>query len=416
MKRVLWVTTLGFCLHLQAGCSMPSSVRSLVSGPERKDDPLASLTGDVSPSYKSAKKELKTADKTVLKFARWREELGDHAEAKDQYLTILSDNPDCVEARLGVARVEFATGRVTEAVNILKATTRKYPDRADAWMELGRIQSDRQEWGQAVQSLSRAVDIDSDNQSARYQLGIALARSERFEEARSHLTFAVGESAAMYNIGFVLYQSDRRDEAAHWFHRALNSHPDQRTRALSSQMLAQLSNGPSEKPGQPREPSRVDVALTSYQAYRDTPGQPRQDIESVAPPAYAAGPSPAGPSPAGPSPAAGPPPAGQRPPTGVAFTNDAAYASANNQPGVAARGGAAIQFQPQPRAAQNYPPARTHNAPTPGMAAVSYQNYGQAPTTQQPVPQWTGPGNSQPAYTPSTRQAVEPQPWRGPMQ
>lgn len=276
MSRVYWLTIVTLSVLMQVGCSSaPSKLKAFVFRKPDTDDPLASVTrDDMTASHKSAKKELKKPESMLLEFARWREELGDHAAAKQQYISILADNPDCVEARLGIARVEFATGRVSEAVDILAATTRKFPKHAATWAELGKIQSDRKEWGQAVQSLTKAYELDSSNQAIRYELGVALARSDRLEDARSHLEFAVGESAALYNIGYVLHEGGRSEEAGHWFRRALNSHPDQRTQRAATQMLAELTNGGS-LPTQERQPGRIDVALTSFEAYRETPGRPQ---------------------------------------------------------------------------------------------------------------------------------------------
>lgn len=275
MSRVVWLTPVIAMLMLQCGCSsLPQQFQSLVSRKPDADDPLDSIAdAEVTKSYKSAKRELDHSETTLLKFARWREDMGDHAEARTQYRNILADNKDCVDARLGIARVEFATGRVAEAVDILNATARKFPKRAETWAELGRIQSERQEWTAAVQSLTKAYELDPSSQNVRYELGVALARSDRFEEARPHLAFAVGESAALYNIGYVLYESNRREESGHWFRRALNSHPDERTQHAATQMLADLT-GDRPLPAYDRQPGQVDVAQTSFEAYRDVPGQP----------------------------------------------------------------------------------------------------------------------------------------------
>lgn len=135
--------------------------------------------------------------------------------------------------------------------------------------------------GAAVQSLTKAADLDHKNQSIRYQLGIALARSERFQEAKPHLAFAVGESAALYNIGYVLHESGRGDEAALWMRRALNAHPDQRTRSAATQLLAQLG---SDTPAtEQRQRNQVNVALTSFEAYREVPGQDPEPLASIQP-------------------------------------------------------------------------------------------------------------------------------------
>lgn len=280
MKRELGAAGLALLLFVQTGCST-SEMLPFASAKKDADDPLANLTAEATDSYKSARKSLGQGEETLLKFARWREEMGDHAEAKAQYTNILADNDDCVDARLGIARVEYATGRVAEAVAILEATTRKYPEHAQTWAELGTIQSDREEWSQAVESLTKATELDNKNQSFRYQLGLALARSDRFQEAKPHLAFAVGESAALYNIGYVLHEAGRDEEAGLWMQRALNAHPDQRTRTAATQLLASLGNG--QPTNRVRQPNEINVALTSFEAYREVPAQTAGQTAQIQP-------------------------------------------------------------------------------------------------------------------------------------
>ncbi|MEO2015990.1 MAG: tetratricopeptide repeat protein [Fuerstiella sp.] len=268
------------------GCTtarkLPGQMKALVTrSPVDELDPLMNESGALSEEYRTAKKQLTRADDTMLKFARWREDLGDYQEAKEHYREILTDNPDSLEARLGIARIEFATGRVAEAQAILAATGRKHPDSPEVWMEIGRIHSHQEEWDQAVQSLEKAVAIAPSSDPAlfkatRYELGLALARNDQTEEARPHLTAAVGAAAGLFNIGFVLHEQGRNQDASTWFQRALDSHPDERTRFQSTQMLTRLGGANGGENTQmaewPRQESSVDVSLTSYQSYHETPG------------------------------------------------------------------------------------------------------------------------------------------------
>ena len=282
MTRPIWISTIAMSCLLSTGCatvqSVPGKMKALVfHSKDDVNDPLANINDGVADSFNSAQKELKTADKTMLTFARWREDMGDYPAAKEKYRNILADNPHNVDARLGIARVEYATGRVSEAIDILNATGRKYPKRAEVWSELGRIQVEREEWGSAIESLAKAVEMKPDDQAVRYQLGVALAKHDRLDEAQPHLAAAVGESAAMYNIGFVLHEKNRAKESADWFRKALASHPDQRTKALAGQMLANIdrgitTSGSSFAFASERPQSTVDVELTSYESYRETPG------------------------------------------------------------------------------------------------------------------------------------------------
>lgn len=270
------------CASMQA---IPSKMKSLVSRTSDVNDPLADDLLKVSPGFKTAKKELKAADSTLLSFAKWSEDRGDHEEAQRRYRDLLADDPDNVDARLGIARVEFKSGRKLEAEKILQSTVRKFPANTEAWIETGRLYSQMEQWGKAVQSFEKAIDLDYHNRTAQYEMGIALAHNERLSEAVDHLTIAGGQSAALYNVGFILHQSGRNEEAAEWFKRSMASQPDEQTRRNAGQMLATLGKetplpsirAATQLASSSRPKSVVDVEQTSYQSYRETPGLPDDD-------------------------------------------------------------------------------------------------------------------------------------------
>lgn len=282
-KAKLAASTL--CLAF-AGCAsmqaIPSKMKSLVSRTPDVNDPLGDDTVKVSSAFKTAKKELKAADKTLLSLAKWSEERNDLEEAQRRYRDLVADNPDNIDARIGVARVEFKSGRKQEAENILKATVKKFPDSTEAWIETGNLYSQMEQWDKAASSYAKAVKIDGEDRTAQYQLGIALAHSDQLDEAVTHLTKAGGESAALYNIGYILHQAGRDSEAVSWFRRSMASQPDEQTRRSAGQMLVSLGveGGSSEPLIRPstqlvsasREKSVVNVEQTSFQSYRETPG------------------------------------------------------------------------------------------------------------------------------------------------
>jgi predicted Zn-dependent protease len=151
-------------LSLTVGCStlqsMPARMKSMVSRAPDSNDPLANVKANVSDDFKMAKRELKSADETLLKYAQMREDMGNHDVALDRYRELLADNPNNVGARLGIARIEYKNGRVHEAEEILKAAARRHPENQQVWIDMGQIQSERKEYGAAIQSLQKAVSID----------------------------------------------------------------------------------------------------------------------------------------------------------------------------------------------------------------------------------------------------------------
>ncbi len=226
-----------------AGCSSARPLKGwnrwlAASDKTEVADPLAGQKADLSDEFKTARKSLEEPDKAQLAFARWKEDMGQYPEALQRYQEILTADPDNLSARLGIARIEFAAGRSAEAQKILQAAAVRSPNSPEVWIELGRIHAKQESWNEAIASFQKASDINATDQVARYELGIAYARAGHMTEAVNHLNFAVGEAAAMYNVGFVLHEQNRPGEAATWFNRALAAHPDERTKSQAERMLA----------------------------------------------------------------------------------------------------------------------------------------------------------------------------------
>lgn len=281
MKRMLQHQIVATCfLSFSVGCatvqSLPGKLNFMASKEQDANDPLANVSADVSSDFKAAKKELKSADDTLIKYAQMREDMGNYDVALERYRELLADNSDNVGARLGIARIEYKNGRVHEAEQILKAAARRHPDNLQVWIDMGKIQSDRKEYGSAIQSLQKAVDLDSSSQVARFELGLAMARGDRLEEAKSHLGFAVGKSAALFNIGYVLNEAGRSQEAVHFFEQTLDSFPNEQTRNSATQMIATLGRGGSfpsdtQLASAKKIPSRVLLEESTFQQWKETP-------------------------------------------------------------------------------------------------------------------------------------------------
>ena len=242
LNLVLVITGLSFC----SGCAMngmklPLRDR-LASLDFRKRDSRAASDSGLSPEFREAQKVFKKdPEGTLLAWARWQEDVGEYGEARKKYRELLVAYPDNIEAQLGLARIELSCGRIQQAEDILTEVAKQRPTNAPVRLELGRLYTQQEDWQKAIAAFEDASAIDRDNQVCRYELGVAFARSHRYDQALSHLTYAVGESAANYNIGYVLHEQGNDAEAAEWFQNALQTHPDARTAEKTHAMMAQLS-------------------------------------------------------------------------------------------------------------------------------------------------------------------------------
>ena len=214
------------------------SGESAVASSKRRDK--ASRNAELSPEFREAQKTFKNTEKTLLAWARYQEDLGEYAEARKMYRELQIAYPRNLEAHLGMARIEILTGRSEQAEQILTELKKQYPDNSSVMVELGRMYSKQEDWGKAIGEFEDACDVEPDDQNCRYELGVALAHAGKFDQALSHLKFAVGAPAANYNIGYILHEQGKDADAFEWIQNALQMHPDQRTAEKSKAMLAKM--------------------------------------------------------------------------------------------------------------------------------------------------------------------------------
>lgn len=212
----------------------------------KKTDSTSAIPGgskaDLTPEFLAAQKMFKKdPERTLLAWARWQEDVGEYGEARQKYRELLIAYPDNIDAQLGLARIELACGRIQQSEDILLEVARNRPANAQVRLELGRLYTQQEQWPKAIAAFEDASAIDTENQVCRYELGVVFARVHRYDQALSHLTYAVGEAAANYNIGYVLQEQGNNTEAVEWFQNALQSHPDPRTSEMTNAILAKIS-------------------------------------------------------------------------------------------------------------------------------------------------------------------------------
>lgn len=275
LNFILFMAGLGFCSGCaSSGLKMP--MRDTFANLNfRKSHSTSASDTELSPEFREAQKVFKVdPEGSLVKWARWQEDVGEYGEARKKYREILVAYPENIDAQLGLARIELSCGRVKQAEEILLEVAAKRPTNAPVRLELGRLYTHQEDWNKAIAAFEDASAIDRDNQVCRYELGVAFARCHRFDQALSHLTYAVGESAANYNIGYILHEQGNDADAAEWFENALQTHPDQKTAEKTRAMLAQLDPNNSRDRNSPptypaANPSRQDVATRTKQATID---------------------------------------------------------------------------------------------------------------------------------------------------
>ena len=120
--------------------------------------------------------------------------------------------------------------RFAEAVQILAAIARDYPDDDESWYQMGWAFNQQQQSAEAEGVLREHLRRSPQSPKGHAQLAVALLAQRRFEEAASVLGAALKLKPTWrelhFNLGYACVQLDRRDEAILHFRAALACDPN----------------------------------------------------------------------------------------------------------------------------------------------------------------------------------------------
>ncbi|MEP7116952.1 MAG: tetratricopeptide repeat protein [Acidobacteriota bacterium] len=164
----------------------------------------------------------------LLKHAGLATRAGDDAFREYLVRRALRYNPTDLNVLMEMAAMLQATGRLTEALEVLKQHEALAPGEHHTLVEEGRTLTDLGRFAEAEAVLRRAVVVR--DAAAEYNLGTVLDHEQRWDEARQHYERALVidpfHTRAMNNLGVGL---DRRGEgraALAMFERALAIEPN----------------------------------------------------------------------------------------------------------------------------------------------------------------------------------------------
>jgi len=118
-------------------------------------------------------------------------ENSDPAKAEAEYQKLLEQTPDNIDARLGLARLRLAAGKLDDIESMLEPI----PPGGEQGAEADRIRAERDLQKLALTARDQAalqarIAANSEDAVAHYELGCALAVQRQFEPALKHLVSA----------------------------------------------------------------------------------------------------------------------------------------------------------------------------------------------------------------------------------
>jgi tetratricopeptide (TPR) repeat protein len=136
----------------------------------------------------------------------------DYAAARKAYQRVVDLVPDNALGLVNLGVVEFSSGNLDKAEELLKKAVAMRLENPAAWLTLGIIYMDKEQFDAALAALSQAVLQDPRNPRARNYLGVVVGRKGWIDGAQSELRHAVeldpNYSDAHYNLA-VFYLEEK---------------------------------------------------------------------------------------------------------------------------------------------------------------------------------------------------------------
>ncbi len=249
------------------------------SGDSRMDSLIGNLDGDIS-------------------VARLAERRGNLVRAKEIYHEILRHDPHNGPAHHRLAVISATEGSLKASLEHFQLAQQYMPQpSAELLGDLGYVQYLLGNADAAEVALKRSLELQPTNQRTLNNLGLVTGMRGNTEESLAYFREAVGPAEAKANLAYVLTQSGRADEAADYYHRALEEDGEL---TIAAKALVQLRESlPPQKPTMPdREmqlatlPGRVEPSInptglpnaTQLAQSQFSQAQPVRDVVTANPP------------------------------------------------------------------------------------------------------------------------------------
>lgn len=181
-------------------------------------------------AYSSDVEEMPAAPKhperLQLAYAKLMEESGKTAEAHAHYTEVVKEHPKNVEALRGLARTKIEAGQYSEAERDLKKALKLQPEDAATQFQLGQLYTVQERWQDAVPPFTKAMLSAPHDTTYRYHLAVAMVHAGDVDGALPHFIRTVGDAEAHYNVGLILQQMGRTDDAEQHLKVAVSKKPE----------------------------------------------------------------------------------------------------------------------------------------------------------------------------------------------
>jgi tetratricopeptide (TPR) repeat protein len=154
----------------------------------------------------------------------------------------------------------------------------------EIYNNLGVVHIARRQYAQAVETFRRALKSGGVSARTYNNLGLALARMDRLDEAFESFKYAGGEAKANNNIGYVLLTENRPAQAVPYFEKAIELSPSYYVKAADNLKRARLAARFQEGVPQTSGSTPNPLLRPSFPDAKQNPGEPAASPASAGSP------------------------------------------------------------------------------------------------------------------------------------
>jgi tetratricopeptide (TPR) repeat protein len=201
--------------ELPIATKSPGAKRRVVPPTTPRNDPLSLSTPTGPPT-----------PELVITLAQLAESQGNVPQARGHFQRALATWPGHVDLLRAAARMEDRQNQLPVAENLYRQAVAANPQHAGALNDLGLCLARQGKLDASVQAIEQAIQLQPDKALYRNNVATVLVEMRQDQKALAHLAAVHGSAEANYNLGQLLVQRGRPDEAAAYFVAAIEQKPD----------------------------------------------------------------------------------------------------------------------------------------------------------------------------------------------
>ncbi len=178
----------------------------------------------------------------VLSMARLMERHGKVGESASLYEGILKTDPGNPVAHHRLGILAARRGEHDVALDHFQQAARKGEPSAELLNDIGYTHYLKNDLDLAEGNLREAIRLDPQFKAARTNLGLVLAEQERFDEAIAEFRKAVSEASAVANVAYIQTKLGLLAEAEKNYHKVLDLDPTHRPAAEALVQFQSIRN------------------------------------------------------------------------------------------------------------------------------------------------------------------------------